>query len=294
VLDGLSFGVRSTQGSFLELARPYLAPFAAEPEPGADVMRFSADCGVERTLPGGVRVRGVNTLYRDAVAVFRGRDRREMLARLISSARDVATSHSNQFVRIRAGAAAVGDAAVVLPSDPEPHLSALVGSLAARGAGYLGDELVNLDPILRRVHGVALPLLLDTADLDLFPPIAERPTPGRRRASAPRRAASRAITPRWPASVEELGGRPAEPAPIGWIVFPTFEPGARTELRPTARAEALFRFTRSCLNLNVWGERALILMRELLESTPTAELVVGSIPEAADLLLRSAPSRARG
>jgi len=52
----------------------------------------------------------------------------------------------------------------------------------------------------------------------------------------------------------------------------------------------LFRFTQSCLNLNVWRERALILMRELLETTPVSRLVVGSIPDAAELLQRSAPS----
>jgi hypothetical protein len=217
-----------------------------------------------------------------------------MLARLISSARDVATSHSNQFVRIRAGAVEVDGAALVLPSDPEPRLPALVGSLVGRGAGLLGDELVNAEPILRRIHGVALPLLLDTQDLGLFPAITDRPAPGRRRGPARDREAHRAVTPRWPVSVEELGGRHAEPAPIGRIVFPAFEPGASTEFRPIGRADALFRFTRSCLNLNVWGERALILMRELLGSAPTAELVVGSVPEAAELLLRSTAPVARG
>lgn len=255
---------------------------------------FSADCGVERTMPGGKRIVGINTLYRGTLAIFRGRDRREMLARLISSARDVATSHSNQFVRIRAGAVSVGGAAVVLPSLPEPHLPALIGMLVGRGAGYLGDELVNVDPILRRIHGAALPLLLDTRDLPLFPSITERPAKGRRPSAASRHDVIRSLTPRWPISVEELGGRLAPAVPIGRIVFPSFEPGAHTELRPAGGAQTLFRFTQSCLNLNVWGERALILMRELLEATPIANLVVGSLPDAAELLLSSDPNRPGG
>jgi hypothetical protein len=232
-------------------------------------------------------------LYRGTLSIFRGRDRREMLARLISSARDIATSHSNEFVRIRAGAVSMDGAAVLLPSTPEPHLPALVGLLVESGAAYLGDELVNLDPVLREIHSVSLPLLIDTEDLSLFSGIAGERS-GRRRVSRRDEAFSRGLTPRWPVSLEEVGGRDSDPTPIGGIVFPEFRPGAATEITPAGGAEALFRFTQSCLNLNVWRERALILMRELLDTTPTSRLVVGSIPEAAALLQRSAPSVAGG
>jgi hypothetical protein len=39
------------------------------------------------------------------------------------------------------------------------------------------------------------------------------------------------------------------------------------------------------LNAHVWGDRALILARRLVEATPVQRLVIGSIPEAADLLM---------
>lgn len=250
---------------------------------------FSADCGVDRTMPGGKQIHGISRLYRGTLSIFRGRDRREMLARLISSARDIATSHSNEFVRIRAGAVRMDGAALLLPSMPEPHLPALVGLLVESGAAYLGDELVNLDPVLREIHSVSLPMLIDIEDLPLFSGIAGERS-GRRRASRREQAFSRGPTPRWPVSLEEVGGRDADPTPVGRIVFPEFQPGAATEIMPAGGAEVLFRFTQSCLNLNVWRERALILMRELLDTTPTFRLVVGSIPEAAELLQRSAPS----
>ena len=50
-------------------------------------------------------------------------------------------------------------------------------------------------------------------------------------------------------------------------------------------ADALFAFARAGLDFHVWGERALILGREMLSSVPAARLRVGSLPDAADLLL---------
>jgi hypothetical protein len=91
-------------------------------------------------------------------------------------------------------------------------------------------------------------------------------------------------------SVDELQGRLADPTEIGWIVFPEFQPGAKTEIVGASGSEMVFRFTQAILNLNIWGERAVFLLRELIESLPVARLVVGSIPEAADLLIDSARS----
>jgi hypothetical protein len=65
------------------------------------------------------------------------------------------------------------------------------------------------------------------------------------------------------------------------------------ELRQVGSAEALFRFTQACLNLHIWGDRALVLMREMLATVRVEEIVVGSVTEAADLLLESS-SEGRG
>jgi hypothetical protein len=255
-------------------------------------MLLSADCGVER-LAGQMQIHGINTLYRGTMSIYRGRDRREMLGKIVSSARDSATAHSNQFVRIRATAIEIGGRAIVLPSLPEPHLPILAALLVRSGAGYIGDEVVSLDPILRNIHGISLPLLVDMGDLPLLPEIKETPPRGRR-SSVPKGEHLRAITPRWPVSVGELEGRLADPVGIGWIVFPEFRPGAETEIVAASGSEMVFRFTQAILNLNVWGERAVFLLRELIESLPVARLVVGSVPEAADLLINSARSHVGG
>lgn len=254
-------------------------------------MMLSADCGVERRI-GQKQIHGINTLYRGSLEIYRGRDRREMLGKVVSSVRDFGTSHSNQFVRIRAAAVETEGKAIVLPSLPEPHLPVLAALLVRSGARYLGDETVSLDPILRQVHGSALPLLVDKRDLPLLPEVEDEPPRGRSR-PGPTAEHLRAITPRWPVSVDELGGHVAEPTEIGWILFPEFQEGAKTEIVPASGSEMVFRFTQAILNLNVWGDRAVILLRELIESLPLARIVVGSIPEAADLILWSKPVLAR-
>jgi hypothetical protein len=231
-------------------------------------------------------LRGRNNLYWGTLRIHGGRIREEMAARLISVVRDNAMASSNEFLRIRAGAVVVGGTALVLPSPPEPHLASLAGILVRSGAGYLGDEIAHIDPVLRKVHSASFPLLIDAEDLGHFAELGREPARPRRGTIPEFR---RGTTPRRPVSVEELGGHQAEPVPLRWVVFPYFELGSSTRLEGMGGSEALLRFTEAGLNLHVWGERALILMRDLIESMPVSRLVVGSLPEAADLLLKHAP-----
>jgi hypothetical protein len=285
-VEGLGFTVRATDEVFLELLRAYLPEFRVERAEA--VNHFSADVGPDTVLPGGKVIRGKSRLYLGGLKIFEGTERDEMAGRIISGVRDLATQHSNEFVRVRAGGVVVEDRALLLPSVPEPHLPALVASMVRRGAGYLGDELISIDPVLRLIHGSVLPLLVDTVDVGLFPEVGRRP--GRQRLALlrdPDRIGAR--TPRRPVRVQELFGASAGPTPPGRVVFPVFRPGRPTELQDIGAAEALFEFTQAVLNLHVWTDRALVVMRDILTSVPAARLVVGSIPEAADLLVAAQP-----
>lgn len=219
--------------------------------------------------------------------IFEGRVQDEMAGRLISGVRDLATQHSNEFVRIRAAGIVVEGAAVLFPSPPQAHLPALAGLLVRRGAAYLGDEVVNVDPVLGRAHGLPLPLLIDGFDLPLFPQIRRERTRRKMRGTPEE---IQAKTPRRPVPVEELGGVAAAPAPIRALVFPFFEDGAATRLEPFSGAAALFRFTEATLNLHVWTDRAFLLQRDLMGSVPVARLVTGSLEDAAAAVWSALPS----
>lgn len=234
-------------------------------------------------MVGGKRIRGKGRLYMGTLKIFQGPSWEEMAGRMIGAMRDMSTAHLNEFMRVRAGGVGVGGGALLLPSPPEPHLAALVANLVERGADYLGDEIVRVDPVLRRAHPSPLPLLVDVRDLELFPKLS-RVHRGRVRRDIERLGAN---TPRRPVSLSELDGRASPPVPIRAVVFPTFEPDGVSQLQPIGSAEALVRLFRSLLNGHVWRDRALLFARDLLQGMECMKLSVRSIPEAADVLLDS-------
>jgi hypothetical protein len=242
-------------------------------------------------LPGGKGTRGVHNLYFGMLRIYRGPYLEEMAGRLLSAARDVLTNGQDQFVLLRSGAVELQGGALLLPTSPDVHRPSLVALLARRGARFLGDGAVELDPVLRRIHPAPLPPLVYEADIELFPELPQQVVRRRKRDDLDREV----LLPPRPVPVEAIGAeRATGPAPIRWIVFPEFDLGGDTRLDPAGGAELLFRFTEAVLNLHVWRDRALLLLRELLDSAAVSRLVVGSLPEAADLLMRTAPGLMEG
>jgi hypothetical protein len=234
---------------------------------------------------------GKRTLYFGTLPLYRGRGDLEMLGRLIAFVRSMATDRGNEFIRVRAGAVGIGGAAILLPTLAERGLNGLVASLVSLGAEALADDMTRIDPILHQVHPLALPLLLDPDDLALFSDLGRTPTRMRRRITEFQRQAMH----RQPVAPQELGGAlGTEPTPIRWIVFPEFARDDETHLEPAGGAQSLFRFAETRLNLHVWGDRTLVLMRDLLEESPVSRLVVGSAGDAARLVLETAPSMVGG
>jgi hypothetical protein len=283
-----TFAVRATDPAFLDTLGRYLGRFRTTDRRYKDGL-YSADSGKERILPGGRVIQGKRTLYWETLRIYAGRNDEEMAARIISFARDRATQLTNEYVGVRAGAITIGDRGILLPTSPEPHMAALVALMLRPGVDYLGDEQVNLDPILHRVHGLGLPLLVDAEDAPRFSGslVPSRSRPVRRRELAPD---VRGATTRQPLLPADRGAKWGEPTPLSWIIIPQFSPGSETKIEPHGGAEALFRLAQAILNLHVWEDRALVLIRKLLDSVPISRLIVGSLPDAAELVAATAPS----
>lgn len=228
-------------------------------------------------------VHGLQTLWVQGLRLYRGRDMTEMAGAMVGMIRELVTDVENEFVRLRGGAVAIGDGAVILPTGPETYMPAMVALLLQGGARHLGDEVIKVDPILRRVHPIQLPLLVDVEDLHLLPSI-----PPTRRSPTARARRRRGV--RRPVRPDGLGSFVSEPTPLRWIVFPELREGSETSLEPVGGAQAVFRLSECCTNLDVWEERGVLFLRDLIESTAVSRLVVGSIPDAAELLLRSVPA----
>jgi hypothetical protein len=207
-----------------------------------------------------------------------------MAGRVIGTIRDLYTSPRNEFVRLRAGSVVFGEGAVSLPSAPDPRLATLVAMLVKRGGGLLNDGVTHLDPVLHRVYGLPLPLLLSAGEVDRLPEIpGDRPRSKRRQDLDLR-----------PLDAAALGGSLAEPRQLRWLIFPVFAPGEPSRLEPHGGAEAVFGLTQAILNLPVWRERSLTLFRQLLEDAAVSRLIVGDPEEAADVVAEAAPEMTAG
>jgi hypothetical protein len=246
---------------------------------------FSAIIGDDRVLPGGTVARGLHSLYAQGMRIYHGLDTEAMVGSLLYTMRSLGLDDLDEFVRIHGGAVAMEGGGVLLPvSEASPDLPALVATLLRKGAAYLGDEIAPIEPVLRRIHPVPFPLLLDPSDVSRFPRID---------VSGPPRTSTRATPGRYAVPPEAFGDRSAEPAPVRWIAFPSFEPGAETRLEPVGAADAVFGLSRSCANLDVWEARGLTLFRDMAEGVEKSRLVIGSLEEAADLIAEAAPTMVR-
>jgi hypothetical protein len=280
--------VRSTDPRFLDLVRTYIGHFlldvGADEDP-LDWYLFSADCGYERP---GVPARGKKRLYRGGLLMYSGLSMPEMAGRMFSGAADLVLTRG-PFVRCRAGGVATEVGALLLPGPPDRHLPALVALLLRSGAGdFLGDEVVLIDPVLRKAHPSPLPLLVDTQDLVHLPELGREPPRVRRRDA---RRGRPPLASRQPVSPQELGARTANPMDVAWMVFPEFRPGELTELAPIGKAEAVFLLTESLLNAHIWGDRSLVLARDVVKDARTARLVVGDPVQAAEAMVTWLSSR---
>ncbi|HEX2296470.1 MAG TPA: hypothetical protein VHN37_14340 [Actinomycetota bacterium] len=275
--------MRSTAHEFLALTDELLPEQRVDaPERDAAVYRFSAIVGRDKKLAGGKTAHGVSALYLGGLRVFRGRGRQEMAGRMISGMRDLLVAPENEYLRIRAtGVSSEGAAILVVAPQPEPRLPALAALLAQKGFGFLGDELVKVEPVLNTAFPTPLPILVDELDAGRFP--EARLDPPR-----PRSSRVEGMTPRRPLALATVGGAFGAPAPVRWVVFPEFG-ASKTELEPAEGSELVFAGAGATLNMHVWRERALVFLRRLLEEASVSRLRIATIETAADAIASAAP-----
>ncbi len=276
--------MRSTDAAFVAFIDSYLARFISA-NPLEEPVILSADTGVAKTLPGGMNVEPKLTLYFGTTAIYRGFSRLEMAGRLIRFIRNNGLRFKNDFIRLDAGSVVVDGTGVLLLGGRDHRVAALSATLVANGASLLGDDATLWDPVDRLMYPTGLPI---TLEVDLahaaFPGLV--PAPRRRR-----RRGDDAVPRVWPVPLrpDDLGGVAAsDPAAIKRVLIVEFRDAGPTTLEPIGLTESVFTASRSVTNLEVWGERSLIALRELFERVPLVRLVTSSIGEAADVVLRSA------
>ena len=183
-------------------------------------------------------------------------------------------SSCHQWLTIHAACLERGGRAVILPAPPGSGKSTLCAALALRGWRLLSDELTLLDPVDGRVWGLARPINLKNASIDVihqaFPDaIIGAPAHDTHKGTVAHLRST-------PDSIARVGEK-ARPA---WVVFPRWRAGAEARLSPHSRAEAFLHTASHAFNYSLLGGLGFELNAALMDTSECHDFEYSRLDEA--------------
>ena len=178
------------------------------------------------------------------------------------------------FLLLHAGSVTASEGAVLLPAEPEVGKSSTVAALLKEGFGYLSDELGVIDPVSGRAYPFEKRITLQPASMRFFPALEE---------SVKRHPLTQALQDRY-VTPQDLGAKVSDPATVRALVFLSEDRQGPPRLSPISRAEAVERMARNAFNLDVYGERGVILLGRVAATAEAQRIDGGTAPERAQLL----------
>lgn len=157
------------------------------------------------------------------------------------------TAYSQHVLILHAASLSRNGRAVILPAPPGSGKSTLCAALAMRGWQLLSDELTILDLRTGAIQGLARPINLKNASIDIL------------RKFAPEAYLSPPVTDTSKGTVALLAPPPAsvaalsEPAYPAWMVLPKYVAGAEPQLQPMASGAAFMQVASNAMNYHVLG-----------------------------------------
>jgi HprK-related kinase A len=192
-------------------------------------------------------------------------------------------SHAHQYLAIHAAIVEKDGRAALLPAPPGSGKSTLCAALVQRGWRLLSDELALYDMDSGLVHGMARPINLKNASIDIirnFAPeaVLTRPVDGTTKGTIA------LLKP--PA---ESVRRVAEPVRPTWIVLPAYAAGAAPAMEPQSRARTFMLLAEQSFNYDVHGQRGFEAVGRLVDACGCHRFRYSALDDAVaafDALLR--------
>lgn len=188
------------------------------------------------------------------------------------------------FLHLHAGVVSDGRSLILLPAPSGRGKSTLTAGLVHAGYQYFSDEIALLEEASFRTIPVPVSLCVKSAAWALLAPLfpeleslAEHERPDRK------------VVRYMPPPPRALPDDLRRSLPVRRIIFPWYEPGSPTSLRPLAKGEALARLLSQCLAvpLDLSYERVAALVR-WISDIETHELRMSSLDDALRLVKASA------
>lgn len=194
-------------------------------------------------------------------------------------------NHCHQFLIIHAAVVERDGRAAILAAPPGSGKSTLCAGLVNRGWRLFSDELALIDTASGDLIAFPRPICLKNASIDViraFAPAAEfgPMVPDTRKGNIAHMRPSRNDV-----SLANVRALPA------WIIFPRFQSGATTRLRPMSKATAGWSLANNAFNFSILGETGFDAMTRVVDACAAFELDYGDLEAAADLFAGLANSR---
>ena len=179
-------------------------------------------------------------------------------------------AHTRELLMVHAGSVvSPAGHAVVLPAEAGSGKTTLTVALVRAGFGFLSDEVAAIDPDTLLAHPYGRAINLKKSSWRLFPDLPPPPW------DTDWAAEFRFLRPTALRADAE-----AAPAPVRLVVAPRYVPGARTEVTPMRRAEAVVELGQNLMNLQAYSAPVLPLLTEIVSRARCFRMVSGDLGDA--------------
>jgi len=188
----------------------------------------------------------------------------------------MARARSSYFMEIHAGVVARGDKCLLLPGPSGSGKSTLTLALVESGFDYLSDEVALLDDKTLAVHPFPLSIGIKPPAV----PVVERFRPEVAALDVHMRDDGKTVR-----YVAPARGRCAADValPARWLIFPRYDPNARTALQPMTPSAALRRLLEQCTSLpELLDETRVERLVQWMRRLPCFDLPMSSLKEAVE------------
>lgn len=255
------------------IADELLALYAEHPVVPAEEM---IDFYVEVASGRGLRrwLRPQVSFLADGVAPFTPLPRAQALPMLEWGLNWCVTAYSHHLLVLHAACVARNGRAVILPAPPGSGKSTLCAALVNRGWRLLSDELTLVDLDAGKVWGLARPVNLKNASIDVI------------RRFAPQALLTRSVHDTTKGTVALMGpprdsvAAAAQPARPCWMILPRYEAGAPATLTPIPQGQAFLQLADNAMNYHMLGQQGFETVGELTARCQHFNFSYGDLEEA--------------
>jgi HprK-related kinase A len=194
------------------------------------------------------------------------------------------SNHCHQFLTIHAAVVECDGRAMILPAPPGSGKSTLCAGLSFRGWRLLSDELALLDRRSGKLLGLARPISLKNASIDVLRHFAPQARLGPVVHETMKGSVAHVQPPQ--DSVARVN-RTATPA---WVVLPRYVPGAPATLEPMSQAEGFMHLVENAFNYHLHGPQGFELLASVIARCACYRFTYSRLDEAASVFLALAGS----